>query len=162
MTPALDVRIASPRDAGDIAAMSRVLIEHGLPWTWRPARVAQAVAATDTNVVVVREQEGLVAFGIMNCLDEDAHLVLFAVRRHSQRQGIGSALLAWLEASAFVAGAQRIRVEARRDNAGARSFYNEHGYHELVIKSRMYSGAVDGICLEKCLCQSASPQFRRA
>ena len=48
-------------------------------------------------------------------------------------------------------GSQRIRVEARRGNLDARSFYNEHGYHERFIAHRMYSGAVDGVRLEKWL-----------
>lgn len=152
MTPDQHVEIALPSDANDIASMSRDLIEHGLPWTWQPARVSRAISAPNTNVAVVREQKGLVGFGIMEYWDEDAHLVLFAVRRAHQRQGVGSAMLRWLEASAVAAGSKRIRVEARRDNVAARCLYNEHGYHELVIKSRMYSGAMDGIHLEKWLC----------
>jgi ribosomal-protein-alanine N-acetyltransferase len=151
MTPAVLVRLATERDASDIAAMSRSLIEHGLPWTWQAERVARSIAAPDTNVAVVREGSNLLAFGIMEYLDTDAHLVLFAVRGSSQRQGVGSKLLRWLEASALVAGSQRVRLEARRDNVAARSFYNEHGYHELAIEPRRYSGALDGIRLEKWL-----------
>jgi ribosomal-protein-alanine N-acetyltransferase len=108
------------------------------------------------NVAVVRERQRLVAFGIMEYWEEDAHLVLFAVRPNLHRQGIGTAVLLWLEASAIAAGAKRIRVEARRDNVAARSFYNEHGYHELIIKSRIYSGQLDGIQLEKWLRTTAS------
>lgn len=151
MTPAIPVAIASPADAADIAAMSRRLIEHGLPWTWRTERVSRAIASPVTNVAVVRGRAGLDAFGIMEYWDEDAHLVLFAVRPERQRTGLGSALLRWLEASALVAGSTRIRVESRRDNAAARSFYNEHGYHELAIKAQMYSGMQDGIRMEKWL-----------
>ena len=151
MIPILQVSLASQSDAGDIATMSRELIEHSLPWTWRPARVSKAIAAANVNVAVVREHQRVCAFGIMEYWDDDAHLVLFAVRPDRQRQGVGTAVLKWLEGSALVAGAQRIRVEARRDNVAARSFYNEHGYHELVIRSHMYGGALDGIQLEKWL-----------
>jgi ribosomal-protein-alanine N-acetyltransferase len=151
MTPALQIRLAAPGDAADIAALSRDCIEQGLPWTWGPGRVAQAIAASDTNVAVLRERRRLVAFGIMSHTDDDAHLVLFAVRPGRQRSGVGSTVLRWLEASAAAAGARRIRVEARRDNLAARSFYNEHGYHELGIQPRRYSGLVDGIALEKWL-----------
>jgi ribosomal-protein-alanine N-acetyltransferase len=102
-------------------------------------------------VAVVREDLELVGFGIMEYWDEDAHLVLFAVRPQRQRQGVGSSLLRWLEACAVVAGSRRIRVEARQDNLAARSFYNEHGYHEVRIRRRMYSGTADGVHLEKWL-----------
>jgi [ribosomal protein S18]-alanine N-acetyltransferase len=151
MTVDPPIRLADPADADEIAAMSRELIEHGLPWTWRPGRVLKAIRNPETNVAVIRAERGLVAFGIMEYLESDAYLVLLAVRAESRRKGFGSALLEWLEASASVAGAQRIRLDARRDNAVARTFYNEHGYHEVVINRGRYSDAVDGIRLEKWL-----------
>jgi len=83
--------------------------------------------------------------------DDDAHLLLFAVRRSQQRQGVGSAMLHWLEDAARAAGARRIRVEARMDSVAARSFYNEHGYQEGAIVRGMYSGRLDGVTLEKWL-----------
>lgn len=155
MTPSLHVCIASKLDAEAIAVMSRDLIEHGLPWSWRSERVTRAIEAANTNVVVLRDRTELDGFGIMEYWDDDAHLVLLAVRATCQRRGIGSALLHWLEVSARVAGSQRIRVEARRENVAARNFYNDHGYHELTIRPRMYSGMVDGIHLAKYLRTSA-------
>jgi [ribosomal protein S18]-alanine N-acetyltransferase len=145
------VRLAVPADAADIAGMSRDYIEYGLPWGWTHGRVLRAIRAPDTNVAVVGNQGGVVAFGIMSYADEEAHLLLFAVRRASQRKGIGSAVLLWLEAVARSAGSRRIRVEARRENLAARCFYNEHGYHERVIQKGMYGGVLDGVRFEKIL-----------
>lgn len=145
------VRLATIHDATDIAAMSRDYIESGLPWRWRFERVAHAINDPETNVAVVGPEDAIAAFGIMSYIDDDAHLLLFAVRRAKQRQGIGSALLCWLESVACSAGVRRIRVEARRDNLAARSFYNEHGYHETVLAEAMYSGIVDGVRLVKWL-----------
>ena len=151
MTVDPPIRLAEPGDAQDIAAMSRELIEHGLPWGWRPARVLRAIGDADTNVVVIRAGSALAGFGIMEYLETDAYLVLLAVHPGRQRAGMGSALLRWLEASAAAAGAKRVRVEARRDNLAARNFYNEHGYHEMVIQRGRYHGVADGIHLEKWL-----------
>lgn len=159
MTADPPVAIAKPADAAAIAVMSRDLIESGLEWKWRPERVAKAIDDAETNVAVVRREKDIVAFGIMEYFDDEAHLVLFAVAQQSQRQGTGSALLRWLEAAARVAGAQRILVEARRENAPARCFYNEHGYHERILESRMYDNEVDGVRLEKWL---RSPATRGA
>jgi ribosomal-protein-alanine N-acetyltransferase len=145
------IRLATRADAADIAAMSRDYIEHGLPWRWRQDRIAAAIANPDTNVAVVGDPGAVVAFGIMSYAEVDAHLLLFAVRRARWRMGVGSAVLLWLEAVARSAGAERILVEARRDNAAARNFYNEHGYHERTIKKAMYSGLADGVRLEKLL-----------
>jgi [ribosomal protein S18]-alanine N-acetyltransferase len=151
MTVDPPVRLAVPADAGDIAGMSRELIERGLPWNWRPPRVLKAIRDPDTNVAVVRMQGELVGFGIMEYLEADAYLALLAVRDARQRKGVGRALLRWLEASARAGGAARIRLEARRDNVAARSFYNELGYHEVGIRRGRYSDAVDGVVLEKWL-----------
>lgn len=145
------VRLATVADAADIAHMSRDYIEQGLPWRWTVDRVTRTIRDPNTNVVVVGEQGAIAAFGIMFYAEDDAHLLLLAVRDTGQRSGIGSAILLWLEAAARSAGARRVRVESRKDNAAARSFYNEHGYHERVIKAAMYSGIADGICLEKWL-----------
>jgi ribosomal protein S18 acetylase RimI-like enzyme len=148
-----DVRIqlATTRDAAAIAAMSRDYIEQGLGWSWTEARVTHAVRDPDVNVAVLRATDGIVAFGIMSYREEAAHLLLFAVRRGSQRQGIGSVVLEWLEAVARVAGIRRIQLECRRDNAAARNFYGARGYHEQVISRGYYRGVEDAIRLEKWL-----------
>ena len=147
----LAIRLATPVDAAAIAALSRDEIEHGLPWTWQEGRVRNAIRDAETNVVVAGPAGAIAAFGIMFYADEDAHLLLFAVHRSQQRRGVGTALLQWLEAAAQAAGAKRIRVEARMDNVAARSFYNEHGYHEHDVAPRMYSARLDGVRLEKWL-----------
>ncbi len=145
------IRLAAPADASAIAALSRVEIEYGLPWTWREPRVRQAIADPEINAVVIGPPGAVAAFGLMYYADDDAHLLLFAVHRSRQRQGVGSAMLRWLEDAARAAGARRIRVEARMDNVAARSFYNEHGYQEGAIVRGMYSGRVDGVKMEKWL-----------
>jgi ribosomal-protein-alanine N-acetyltransferase len=153
----LAIRFAVATDAAAIAVLSRDEIEHGLPWTWRAPRVRQAIADPDTNVIVAGLAGEVRAFGVMYHADDDAHLLLFAVQRSRRRQGVGSALLRWLEQAAQAAGASRIRVEARLDNAAARSFYNEHGYHESGLAPRMYSGSLDGVRLEKWLRTPGAP-----
>jgi ribosomal-protein-alanine N-acetyltransferase len=143
------IRLATPSDAAAISVMSRDYIEHGLPWTWTETRVEGAIRDADTDVVVVGERGSITGFGILYFASDDAHLLLFAVRPADQRRGVGSAILRWLEEAARTAGAKRIRVECRRDNAAARNFYSEHAYHERDITTRMYRGLKDGIHLEK-------------
>ena len=143
------VRLARLADAAEIAAMSRDYIERGLPWTWTEARIANAIRDPETNVVTAGESGALMGFGIMFYASDDAHLLLFAVRRANQRRGVGTAILRWLEEVAREAGAKRIRVECLRENSAARNFYCEHGYHELDIAPKFYRGVKDGVHLEK-------------
>ena len=145
------IALAVRADAPAIAALSRVAIEHGLPWRWTPARVLRSIDHRETNVAVARDGAALLGFGIMRYAGDTAHLLLLAVAPAHRRGGIGSALLHWLEDVAHTAGIERIALEARTDNEAGRCFYNEHGYHEGAIVPAMYSRRVHGVRLEKWL-----------
>jgi [ribosomal protein S18]-alanine N-acetyltransferase len=143
------IRLASPADAGAIARLSRDAIEHGLPWRWTPPRVARAIGDADTNVIVVRRNGLLAGFGIMSYGDDHAHLLLLAVQPRQRRVGLGSALLHWLEKTALHAGAARIGLEVRQDNAAGLAFYARHGYAIREEVPGMYCGMLDGVRLDK-------------
>jgi len=146
------IRLAAPADAREIAALSRHAIEHGLPWRWTPRRVAACIAAPDTNVVVACAQARHMGFGIMSYGDDDAHLLLLAVQIPHRRRGVGSALLRWLEASARVAGIERLILECRAANDVARAFYRRHGYDEVQRLRGYYGeGAEDAVRMRKQL-----------
>lgn len=149
----LSIRLATRDDAAGIAAMSREEIERGLPWSWTEGRVAHAIANPDTNVIVAGQPGALAGFGIMSYSVEESHLLLFAVAATQRRQGVGTAMLAWLETVAREAGVQRVRVECRRSNDAARNFYGAHAYHEEAIARRYYRGLDDAIVLVKHLVQ---------
>jgi ribosomal-protein-alanine N-acetyltransferase len=134
-----------------IATLSRSEIEHGLEWSWTPARVRKAIADAETNVVVAEEGGALVGFGIMVYREETAHLCLFAVRPHLRKRGTGSAILVWLERVAQVAGVRRLSLEARDDNTLAVAFYERRGYRKAARIVGMYQGVADGVRLEKWL-----------
>jgi ribosomal protein S18 acetylase RimI-like enzyme len=148
---AVSIRLARWADADTIAALSRVEIEHGLSWSWTPGRVRRAIVDRSTNVIVAMDGDALAGFGVMAYRDAAAHLSLFAVAPDWRRCGIGTALLAWLEKVARVAGLAAIRLEARRDNEAALLFYDRHGYTVKAEIVGMYQGLEDGVKLEKRL-----------
>ncbi len=80
MIDACAIRVAIPADASRIALMSRDYVEEGLGWGWTPARVARSIRDRATNVVLAEHRTELAGFGIMKYLDDEAHLLLFAVR----------------------------------------------------------------------------------
>jgi len=134
------LRLASPRDAAPIAAMSRELIEAGLAWRYTPRRLAALMAERDV-LVVVMDQAGdeaggetgsgagsLQGFAVMQFGDERAHLVLLCVHATQQRLGLGRALHDWLLKSAQVAGMASIALELRADNSTAMAFYRSLGF----------------------------------
>jgi [ribosomal protein S18]-alanine N-acetyltransferase len=147
----LTIRLATHNDAPGIARLSRDRIESGLGWSWMSPRVLRSIVDPQTNVVVALDAARLLGFGIMKYHDDEAHLLLLAVRAGFARSGVGSALLAWLECSARVAGVGQVLLEARATNAGARSFYRHSGYVEIQSLPGYYQGREAAVRLAKDL-----------
>jgi len=124
----LVLRAAHISEAGTIASMSRLLVEHGLNWRWTLARVRRSIKDKETMVLVASSNGVLSGFAIMKFRDQESHLLLLAVEPKIQRTGIGAALLAWLEKSCRTAGMRRIQVEVRASNRKARKFYERSGF----------------------------------
>lgn len=146
-----EIHLANHSDANRIAMMSRDLIEHGLGWRWTASRVLRHIEAINVNVIVAMQKDTLCGFGIMEYGDTEAGLLLLAVDIPHRRLGIGSALIAWLEATALTAGIGVIRLETRSRNTEARQFYRDLGYHEVRVMPGFYRGIEDGVQLAKDL-----------
>ena len=132
--------LARHPDASEIAEMSRDLIEHGLAWSWTPARVRRAILGRDSCVLIARREQKIAGFAIMHFGDEVAHLNLLAVSAEHRRQGLGRQLIDWLSTSAVVAGIFRIDLELRETNGGARAFYHSLGFQSLDVVQGYYQG----------------------
>ena len=141
---ACEIRLALPGDAARIAQMSRDYVEDGLRWGWTPARVGHSIRDRATNVVIAEAGADLAGFGIAKYRDDEAHLLLFAVRPEYRRRGIGSGLLRWLESTVITAGIELIFLETRAANSAARAFYAARGYRELVVLPHYY-GSEDAV-----------------
>jgi ribosomal protein S18 acetylase RimI-like enzyme len=139
--PNVAYRPARVPDAYPIALMSRELVEAGLNgWSWDPERVARAIQARDTIVLVAAVQNPLVGFAIMNFGDTQAHLSLLAVSGSHQRCGIGTQMMHWLEESALVAGISTVNLELRANNHAARDFYRTLGFKDTAYIPGYYRG----------------------
>ncbi|NKC15432.1 MAG: GNAT family N-acetyltransferase [Gammaproteobacteria bacterium] len=140
MSREFDIALAQERDAAAIARMSRELIEHGLGWSWREARVLRCICSPDTNVPVIRAGGRIAAFAIMHYRDTEADLLLFAVAPECRRQGMASALIEWLLTTARVAGVEQIRLEVRAGNRPGRAFYENAGFTIVARLPEYYQG----------------------
>jgi ribosomal-protein-alanine N-acetyltransferase len=146
-----EISLACGTDAQAIARMSRICIEYGLEWKWKPARVLRSITDPSTNVIVCRDARGLAGFAIMKYADQEAHLLLLAVDGPRRRRGVGKALMLWLEATVRVAGLGVIRLEARCSNPAAKGFYRKLGYLEVARVRGLYDGIEDGVRFAKDL-----------
>jgi len=142
--------------------MSRYLIEVGLRgWSWPPDRVAKAIKARETSVLVADVGQHLVGFAIMEFGDTSAHLSLFAVKPSHQRCGIGKQMITWLEESALVAGITTINLELRVNNFAARTFYRMLGYKEMAYIPGYYRGIETAVKMSRDIRRLAPSALRR-
>lgn len=146
----INIRLATPADAYEIAVMSRCQIEVGLRgWAWHPARVTKAIRFRDSCVIVAELRSRLAGFAIMEFAETTAHLSLLAVKPSLQRGGIGRALMDWLEESALTAGIRTITMEMRSNNSGARCFYRMLGYNETEHVPGYYRGVETAVRMSR-------------
>jgi len=145
------ISLAHLDDAGPIAEMSRLLIEDGLPWSWTESRIRRHVRDPESAVIVAHEGRRMAGFAVMEFRDEHAHLDLLAVRPAYRQQGLGTALIRWLESSARTAGIFDIHLELRAGNQGARRFYERLGYSAVGRRPRYYAGLEDALCMARNL-----------
>lgn len=151
MAQALELKLATLSDACQIGLMSREFIEYGLHWSWDETRVARQIRRPDTTVLIARMEARLVGFAIMRFFDDSAHLNLLAVDAGCRRQGVGRRLLEWLEKSARVAGTFFVSLEVRASNQGARAFYQQLGYTEILSIPNYYCGLETAIRMTRDL-----------
>lgn len=82
---------------------------------------------------------------------DPAELQRIAVAADRRRGGLASALLEAVAALAREAGAERLLLEVREDNAGARAFYAARGFGEIARRSRYYRDGTAAVVLERAL-----------
>lgn len=140
MSSNITIELAHLSHANAMAQMSKELIEHGLRWRWRAAKIQAMMLSPDVTVICVLRDARLVAFAMMEFFEDSAHLNLLAVKPFVRRTGIGCAMVEWLRKSAEVAGIASIVLEVRSDNMDARNFYERLGFEVFDFAKGYYDG----------------------
>ena len=145
----IPIRLATTKDATEIASMSRDFIESGLGWSWNRLRVVRSVRDPDTTVAVSTCKERISGFAIMVFREHSAHLNLLAVKPKHRREGIGKYLVEWMEETAKTAGTFRLSLEVRESNLAAQAFYETLGYKQTRTISRYYRQTESAVRMTK-------------
>ena len=147
----LVLRAAHSSESAELAMISRLQVEYGLHWRWTPGRIRRSIRDPETMVLIASRTGSIAGFAIMKFRDDDAHLFLLAVQPKARGNGIGRALLDWLEKSCRTAGLQSIRLEVRASNVPARRFYERMGFAMVSRLAGYYDGREAAIVMAKSL-----------
>jgi len=145
------LQLARINAAGELAQMSRELIEAGLAHTWTAMRIARHIQHPESVVLSAHVEHACAGFAVMQFAQESAHLNLLAVRPQYQRRGIARQMLNWLHESAVTAGTFVVRLELRATSAAAHAFYRALGYRDAGRSAAYYQGEEDALCMVRDL-----------
>ena len=136
-------------DVADLDAVTRVMNDsfdtrYGEAWT--APQCAGLLPMPGVWLLLARDASGVIGFALSRLVAGEAELLLLAVRRRAQRQGVGKLLLERFAADAKKRGAGRLHLEVREGNHAVKLYENE-GY-ALVGRRRNYYSGPDGRCYD--------------
>lgn len=142
----MNIRRATPADAAAVTALEAELFGADA-WS---ATTVEHTLATDHVVLVADDGVGYI---VVSVAGEIADLQRLAVAPARRRGGLAHTLLAEATTAARDAGAQRMLLEVRADNAGGLAFYAVEGFAEIDRRRRYYRDGADAIVMELLLVQ---------
>jgi ribosomal-protein-alanine N-acetyltransferase len=135
--------------AGDVDAVAALEQTCQGADAWSPWLVRDGVeGGLPTVRYLVAELEGeVVGYAVASLGGDIAELQRIGVTPASRRTGIATALLDEVVAEAPGAGANRLLLEVREDNAGALAFYADRGFIEIDRRRRYYRDGTTAVVL---------------
>jgi ribosomal protein S18 acetylase RimI-like enzyme len=102
------------------------------------------------RTLVSEEANEIVGF-VVGCSEPRklGHIITIDVIPHRQRQHIGSCLLAEIERWLWRQGVEAIYLETPVDDAGAKGFYDKHGYFVFDRFEGYYNNSLDAFVMMK-------------
>ena len=100
-------------------------------WTWRRGRE-------------------LIGYFVLLVAAGEAHLLNLSIAESHQRRGHGSALLVQIMRMAKTRGADKVFLEVRPSNQGAKALYRRFGFRQVAVRANYYpadSGREDALVL---------------
>jgi ribosomal-protein-alanine N-acetyltransferase len=104
---------------------------------WSPAVFRDELSA-ENRVYLVADADGLVGFGGVMVVGDEAHVTNLLVAPESRRTGIGSRLFSALVLTSIEQGARHLTLEVRSRNHPARSFYTAFGLAPVGLRKGYY------------------------
>lgn len=141
----IEVGAAQPGEAAALAELAaRTLVD-----PWSEGAFAEEFRIAAATVLVAREGPRLVGYVAARKLPDELEVLSLAVAPEQRRRGLGRRLLEALGRAC--PGPDRVVLEVRVGNAGARAFYARLGFRVVGRRPRYYPDGDDALLLSGCL-----------
>jgi len=123
---------------GDIPAVAAIEAQvYDQPW---PPRVFSDELAMENRgyVVVTNGDAGIIGYGGLLVVDEDAHITTLAVAPEARGRQLGKRLMLALVDEALSVGARHLTLEVRLSNSSAQGLYELFGFAPVGRRKDYY------------------------
>ena len=139
MTEAIDIAEGSAADLGAVMRVMEDSFDPAFGEAWTAPQCAGLLPMSGVWLSLARENDSVVGFALGRIVGDEAELLLLAVGRSSQGQGVGQMLLDRFATVAASKGAEQLHLEVREGNHAV-SLYRRNGYREVGRRRNYYSG----------------------
>ena len=107
---------------------------------WSESIIADELAQSTRTYLVVEQGDGIVGFGGLMFVEEDAHITTLGIAPDERRQHFGSRLLLALIEYALEVGSRHLTLEVRESNDNAQQLYEQFGFSTVGKRHGYYKG----------------------
>jgi ribosomal-protein-alanine N-acetyltransferase len=125
-------------ELSDVATLA--VLEAGIydtPWS-QGVFVEELSQSNRIYLVAENGSGGIVGYGGLLLVDEDAHITTLAVIPEARGNGLGTRLMLALTDAAVTAGAAHLTLEVRLSNAPAQRLYRRFGFAPVGLRKNYY------------------------
>lgn len=145
----LTLHPAGPEDFETLYRIDRACYPPGIAYTRRDLRDFLTHPESLCRVALLGEE--IVGFLIGLYHDGQGHIITADVRASARRRGVGSALLAAVEAEMAARGVTVVELETATNNAAGVAFWKRSGYQVAAVVPRYYLRRIDAYLMFKRL-----------
>lgn len=138
--------------AGDIALIAEIE-QQAYPFPWSEGILRDCLQAGHLGWTAWSRGE-LVAYAVVHCVLDEAHLLNLCTAPSWQGQGIGRGMLAWLMQQCAAQDMQRVLLEVRASNTPALGLYRALGFQQDGLRKGYYpasGGREDAVLMSRLL-----------
>ncbi len=126
-----------PMEAGDAAAAAEIEFQT-FPDAWSQKGVAESLANPQAICLAAEKAGKLIGYLFAYHAADEAEIARIAVMKEEQRKGAGRKILDALGELCRKEKIQRLLLDVRESNEGARAFYRKAGFQEDGIRKGFY------------------------
>jgi [ribosomal protein S18]-alanine N-acetyltransferase len=108
-----------------------------------------AEVSNSRDVAVAILDSEIVGYASFRYVGKQGDVNTVAVSKDQQGNGIGTALMDWLESQATLRNVREIFLEVRSDNDAAMKMYASRGYERIDIRRNYYGNTIDANIMRK-------------